>query len=107
MISIPIQGFSCVPCGLLEAQLRYTYSHTLPLIWLTRTESTDAMANVLDPKKVTDIAKMHGYQNLQLGEKEQQYMLTFKSEPISGSGNAGIIGDAVKVSVWFTTGCKW
>ena len=66
-----------------------------------------ATANVLDPKKVIDIAKIHGYQNLQLGEKEQQYMLTFKSEPISGSGNAGIIGDAVKVSVWFTTGCKW
>ena len=62
------------------------------------------MANVLDPKKVTLIAKMHGYRNLELGEKEQKYMLRFTSAPISGSGNAGIISDAVKVNVWFTTG---
>ena len=65
-----------------------------------------ATANVLDPKKVTDLAKMHGYHNLELGEKEEKYMLRFKSEPISGSGNVGVIGDAVKVNVWFTTGSK-
>ena len=66
-----------------------------------------ATANVLDPKKVTDLAKMHSYHNLELGEKEEKYMLRFKSEPISGSGNAGVIIDAVKVNVWFTTGSKW
>ena len=66
-----------------------------------------ATANVLDPKKVTDLAKMHGYHNLELGEKEEKYMLRFESAPIYGSGNVGVIRDAVKISVWFTTGCKW
>ena len=72
-------------------------------------ETTDAMAtaNVFEPKEVIDIAKIHGYHNLELGEKEQKYMLTFTSAPISGSGNVGVIRDAVKISVWFTTGCKW
>ena len=94
--------YSCSHSHILEniqlAQYKSSYiQRQVPLI-------PAMMGMVLDPQKVTLIANRHGYQGVELAEKEQKYMLTFTSAPISGSGNVGIVSDAVKISVYFTTG---